>query len=120
MSCIEFYKCYDFNNEWYLVEMILDIPPSQIHWGEIVVPEKGVDKSNWQCAYMEQYLSSDGREKICETYCEPDEDIKPCRVAFLFIKVQEQHFALPMVTSYWMTPPKRRSASGGSWNLSEV
>lgn len=86
MSCVEFYKCYDFNDEWYLVEMILDIPSSQIDWGGIVVPEKGVEKSNWQCAYMEQYLSGNGREKICGTYCEPDEDIKPCRVAFFIYK----------------------------------
>ncbi len=86
MSCVEFYKCYDFNDEWYLVEMILDIPSSQIDWGGIVVPEKGVEKPNWQCAYMEQYLSSDGSEKICATYCEPDEDIRPCRVAFYIYK----------------------------------
>ena len=86
MSCAEFYKCYDFNDEWYLVEMILDIPSSQIRWGEIAVPEKGVDKSNWQCAYMEQYLSSDGREKICGTYCEPEGDIRPCRVVFFIYK----------------------------------
>ena len=32
------------------------------------------------------YLSGNGREKICGTYCEPNEDIKPCRVAFFIYK----------------------------------
>jgi hypothetical protein len=35
---------------------------------------------------MEQYLNEDGTEKICETYDEPEHEVKPCRVAFFIYK----------------------------------
>ncbi len=86
MSKVELFNCYDFNEEWYLVEMKLDISASEIDWMNIVVPDKKLDKSNWQCAYMEQYLNDDGTERICNLYDIPSGDIKPCRVAFFIFK----------------------------------
>ena len=40
------FHCYNFNDEWYLVEMALAIPPKDIEFGKILVPEEGVEKSN--------------------------------------------------------------------------
>ena len=56
MATVKFYECYDFNNEWNLVEMVLDVASSEVDWAEICVPQDDVDRDNWQCAFMEQYL----------------------------------------------------------------
>lgn len=86
MPQAEFFGCYDFNDEWYLVEMVLNEAPSKIDWAGIVVPEEGVDNSCWQCPYMEQYLNADGTKKLCETYDLPADDARPCRVVFFLFK----------------------------------
>ena len=76
------YHSYRFNDEWLLIEMVLDVALSEIDWMNIVVPDENLDEDEWQCAYMEQYLNADGTEKLCEIYDEPEEDVCPCRVAF--------------------------------------
>lgn len=86
MGIVNLFHCYNYSREWYLVEMALDIPPSEIEWDKLVVPEDGVEERDWQCAYMEQYLNDDGTEKICDTYNEPENDEKPCRVVFFIYK----------------------------------
>ena len=86
MAQTGFFSCYDFSDEWYLVEMVLDEAPSKIDWGGMTVPEEGVDRADWQCPYMEQYLNADGTEKLCETYDLPADDARPCRVAFFLFK----------------------------------
>lgn len=87
MDSVQYYGCYDYNEEWYLVEMLLDLSASDIDWVHITVPEEGVNARDWQCAYMEQYLNQSGTKKLCKTYCQPDDDAKPCRVAFFIYKV---------------------------------
>jgi len=82
-----FYGCYDFNEEWLLIELLVDGTCDDIDWGEIVIPEDGVCPADWQCAYLEQYLNADGTERICDLYDEPDEATAPCRVAFFLYKV---------------------------------
>ena len=79
---VSYFECYNFNKEWLLVEMILNMPSSKIDWFSMVVPDENLDESHWQCPYMEQYLNADGTEKLCEVYDEPEEDVCPCRVAF--------------------------------------
>ena len=83
---VECFRCYDFNDEWYLVEMILNKASSEIDWSAIVVPDNSLDESEWQCAYMEQYLNKDGTQKICDTYCIPEPDVTPSRVVFFIYK----------------------------------
>ena len=95
MGCVDFYGCYHYSGEWYLIEMVLNVRPSKIDWGGIVVPEDGVKESDWQCAYMEQYLNSGGTEKICDTYGEPKEDACPCRVAFFIYKTPADRLHTP-------------------------
>ena len=34
------YKCYRYNEEWLLIEMVLDIPSSEIDWMDIAVPNE--------------------------------------------------------------------------------
>jgi hypothetical protein len=80
------YSCYKYSKNWFLVEMVLDVKPSEIEFENIVVPDKLIKKSNWQCPYMEQYLNAEGTKKICETYDEPEEEVNPCRVAFFIYK----------------------------------
>ena len=82
-----FYGCYDFNDEWLLIEMLLDGTFKDIDWINIVVPEENMSPSNWQCAYLEQYLNEDGTERICDLYDVPAEAAAPCRVAFFLYKV---------------------------------
>ncbi len=86
MNIVKYYGCYDYNEEWYLIELILDVSASEIDWSNIFVPENETKKENWQVPYMEQYLDRDGTKKICKTYEEPKEYIKPCRVVFFIYK----------------------------------
>ena len=87
---VQFYECYDYNEELLLIEMLVDDSSDNIDWGEFTAPEKGIDKDDWQCAYLEQYLNVDGTEKICELYDEPDPEVKPCRFAFFIYRYPEQ------------------------------
>ncbi len=80
------FSSYDFNEEWFLVEMVFNVSSAEIDWCSIEVPDEKLDKENWQCAYLEQYLNEDGTEKICDLYDEPDPAVKPCRVAFFLFK----------------------------------
>ena len=72
--------------EWYLVEMALTIPPKDISFNKIVVPEKGVAERNWQTVLAEQYLNADGTERICDLYEMPDNGASNSRVAFFIYK----------------------------------
>jgi len=92
---VQYFGCYDFNKEWLLVEMVLNVSSSEIEWDAIVVPNDELDEEDWQCPYMEQYLNEDGTEKICETYDEPEKAVKPCRVAFFIYKDEAQTLRTP-------------------------
>lgn len=86
MNVVSQYECWTFNDNWYLIEMLLNVPASEINWDEFVVPERNTDKCNWQCPYMEQYLNEDGTERICGTYKLPYDDTETCRVTFYLYK----------------------------------
>lgn len=94
MDVVKYYGCYDFNEEWYLIELALDLPAPEIDWSQICAPEPGVKKEDWQAPYLEQYLNADGTEKICELYETPDYK-KPCRVAFFLYKVSASTLSTP-------------------------
>ena len=81
---VTYFACHEFNKEWLLIEMAFNLSSSEIDWDSMIVPNEDLDKSNWQCPYMEQYLNADGTEKICEAYDRPE--INPCRVAFFIYK----------------------------------
>lgn len=95
MGTVQYYGCYDHSEEWYLVELALDIPASEIRWDQIYVPEHGVKRESWQVPYMEQYLNGDGTEKLCETYETPKECGKSCRVAFFLYKGPARTLSTP-------------------------
>ena len=95
MDTVKFYECYHFNEEYYLVEMVLDIPAHDIEWDKICVPQEGIHPSNWQCAFLEQYLNEDGTVRICNMYNEPKENRKPCRVTFFIFKVPTRTLSTP-------------------------
>ena len=95
MEKVKFFDCYDFNEEWLLVEMAIDDYSDKLEWLLFVVPEKGLDKEDWQCAYLEQYLNEDGTKKICKLYDEPKKPVKPCRVAFFLYKTEERNLITP-------------------------
>lgn len=89
-SRVKSYECYDFNDELILIEMLIDDSSVNIDFGEFVVPDRNLPESDWQCAYLEQYLNSEGTEKICDLYDEPKEAVTPCRVAFFIYKFESQ------------------------------
>ena len=80
------YKCYNYNNKAYLVDMVLNLDSDKINWLEMNVPEEGVPPINWQAPYLEQYLTLDGNAKLCKLYGEPSSTAKPCRVVFFIFK----------------------------------
>lgn len=95
MNGIQFCACYDFNGEWYLIEMVLETAPSRIDWMQMAAPEDGVPRSNWQCPYLEQYLNASGTARLCPLYDLPEEDASPCRVAFFLYKTAARVLRTP-------------------------
>lgn len=92
---VTLFNCFSYNDEWYLVEMALTIPPKDIDFIKIVVPEEGLDESSWQVAYAEQYLNSDGTERICNLYKMPDNGDSTTRVAFFIYKTDSHILRTP-------------------------
>ena len=80
------FNCFGFNDEWYLVEMVLEIPPKDINFNKIVVPEEGVAESDWQTVLAEQFLNHDGTERICDLYEVPNNGDSDSRVVFFIYK----------------------------------
>jgi len=76
-SQIQLIGVYDFNDNALLVEMLIDECHNDILFDGFNVPDNSIDESNWQVPYMEQYLSLDGVEKLCETDCIIREQAKP-------------------------------------------
>ena len=92
---VTLFNCYSFNDEWYLVEMALQVPPKKIQFSRIVVPEEGVNKSNWQTVLAEQFLNPDGTERICDLYETPDHEEADSRVAFFIYKTNAHILSTP-------------------------
>ena len=95
---VQFFECYNYNEELYLIEMAVDEPSNRIRWTQFGIPEEDLPKDNWQCPYQEQYLNRDGTETICELYDEPDPPVKPCRFAFFIYRFETQEKTL--ITPY--------------------
>ena len=92
---VKYFGCYPYNEEWLLVEMVLDTVWSEIDWNAMAVPHEELDEEDWQCPYMEQYLNSEGTEKLCEVYDEPEEDGAPVRVAFFLYREDAEILRTP-------------------------
>ncbi len=101
-TAVSWYGCYDYNEEWYLIEMLLDCSPGEIRWDAIYVPQEGVSRENWQCPYLEQYLDPAGTGKVCETFDCPPRQEKPSRVVFFLYKVPA-----PLLHTQWGDFPLR-------------
>ena len=104
MSVLKDAVCYEYNKNWYLVVLKLNISPSQIDWGSIVVPNPNQKPSDWQCPYMEQYLNETETKKLCETYDLPNTDTAPCTVAFFLFRhgesvLQTPYGSIPLISS---------------------
>jgi hypothetical protein len=95
MSKVKLFSCYDYNEEWYLIEMLIDENSDDVDLGDFIAPDPELDEGDWQCPYNEQYLNEDGTELICEPWDEPEEGAEPCRIAFFLFKYG---------TSYLQTP----------------
>jgi len=87
--------CYDFNVDALLIEMIIDEIPNNIDFGKFCVPDNMIDSSDWQVAYMEQFLTLDGTGKLCEVYDIPPEQSKPSRIAFFLFKTENHELSTP-------------------------
>lgn len=81
--------CYRFTKKWMVVEMTLPCTPDDIDWFGFSVPEEGVDEFNRQTPYMEQYLTPDGTDKLCDAWDEPEEQNAPTRVAFFLHRTEQ-------------------------------
>ena len=89
------FNCFNFNDEWYLVEMSLAIPPQDIAFDEIVVPEDDLPEMDWQTVLAEQFLNQDGTKKICELYEIPDDNESKSRIAFFIYKTNSHTLKTP-------------------------
>jgi len=80
--------CYRFRKNWLVVEMTLPCTPDEIDWFGFSVPEEGVDEFDRIIPYMEQYLTKDGTDKLCDAWDEPEEQEAPSRVAFFLHRTE--------------------------------
>lgn len=78
--------CYTFNKTHILIELTLDMTPDEIDWFGFSVPEEGVNEFERIIPYMEQYLTPNGTDKLCDAWDEPEEQESPTRVAFFLRK----------------------------------
>ena len=60
--------------------------PDEIDWFGFSVPEEGVDEFDRIVPHMEQYLTEDGTDKLCDAWDEPEEQYSPTRVTFFIRK----------------------------------
>ena len=86
---------YDFNELTFLVEMIINDYPDEIDYCSFYIPDEKLDKSDWQTAYMEQYLDMNGIGKLCSTYATPAKQSKPSRIAFFLFKTGALELSTP-------------------------
>ena len=100
-----FFACYDYQEEWLLVEMAADVTPSRIPWHKFQVPAEGIGPDNWQAPYQEQYLNSDGTERICDLYDLPEEDTAPSRFVFFLYRDGSEKLVCPY-GEYSLTDPQ--------------
>ena len=77
---------YNFCKTHLLVEITLDMTPDEIDWFGFSVPEEGVDEFDRIVPHMEQYLTEDGSDKLCDAWDEPEEEYSPTRIAFFIRK----------------------------------
>ena len=80
--------CYRFRKNWLVVELTLPCTPDEIDWFGFSVPEDGVDEFDRQVPYMEQYLTKDGTDKLCDAWDEPEEQEAPSRIAFFLHRTE--------------------------------
>lgn len=113
MEKVREYCCYDYDDERYLVEMLLDLDPSEVLLDDFVVPQDGVAPDDWQTAYLEQYFNEDGTQKICDLYDVPEEAMPYCRIAFFIYKVGADILKTPYgefrLSGDRKTPPRLRN-----------
>lgn len=98
--------CYDFNKTHLLIEMSVDLIPDLIDWFGFSVPEDGVDEFDRIVPHMEQYLTPDGKEKLCDAWDEPEEECCPTRVAFFIRKSEAVTLETPYGNVDISTPEK--------------
>lgn len=87
--------CYIYNNEWLLVEMIIDDNANDICLDKFIVSSKQTKKENWQCPYLEQFLNIDGMSKICDIYDVPNNDEKSSRITFFIYETNDKLLQTP-------------------------
>lgn len=81
-----FHGCYRFNRTHLLLEITLDMTPDEIDWFGFSVPEEGVDEFDRIAPHLEQFLTPDGTDTLCDPWDEPEEQEAPTRVAFFLRK----------------------------------
>ncbi len=86
MEKVTYFGCYDYTEEWYMVEMQIGVSTNEIVWEEFVCPQSIMPSHAWPRAYLPQYLNEEGTARICDIYQEPDEPISPARVVFFIYR----------------------------------
>lgn len=101
---------YGFNRTHVLVDITLDMTPDEIDWFGFSVPEEGVNEFDRIIPYMEQYLTPDGTDKLCDAWDEPEEQESPTRVAFFLRKSEGNVLETPYGNIDLSSPSKTPDA----------
>ena len=99
---------YKIEKDTLLVEMTLFDKFGDIDFDKFYVPDPALDESEYQNPDRLQFLSPDGKERICELYETPSPDLSPVRLAFtLYSGLPE--LEKEMVTPYGSFSIKKKS-----------
>ncbi len=109
---MDIHGIYSFNKTHLLIELTLDMTPDEIDWFGFSVPEEGVDEFDRAVPHMEQYLTPDGTDKLCDAWDEPEEQLSPSRIAFFLRKTGAKLLETPYgdidISSPQKTPERLR------------
>jgi len=86
MNKVVGFTCYDYTEEWFMIEMEIDVSTADLNWDEFVSPQDGMPPHAWPRAYLPQYLNAEGTARICDIYQDPTEPVTPARVVFFIYR----------------------------------
>ena len=95
MDEIKFYGCYSYDEEWLLIELMLDEYSDKVDFSTFEVADYDIPKKEWQREPEPiQFLNVEGTERACEIGEMPPEPMKPCRFVFFVSKPKDKHAEL--------------------------
>jgi hypothetical protein len=94
MSKVKMIECYDYDENYYLIEMVLDENSEDVDIDAVIATDPDLEEQDWTLAISAQYLNADGTALISEPYEKP-EPTEPCRLVFFVDNFESKLLVTP-------------------------